>query len=182
MRYIGPPESACYHEAGHAVVAAVQGIPLGNNGIEVDALGDGGTYYDCQGPTGLTNLGNDPHRERSIVSLYAGLIAQQQFDSHCHGSGGSVDRKIAEELLAEMYEEESIRGVARGKLEAESRGLVEKHWPAIQTLASSLWNRPWTPYPPSPDRKQMNGTEVVAVLQGFHISDFVCHDSDAVKQ
>lgn len=72
-RYI---ESAAYHEAAHAVIAAIQGMPLRHRGIHVDSAGQGITFYWYKLPDGNLNVGADIERERTIVSTGAGLIAQ----------------------------------------------------------------------------------------------------------
>lgn len=43
-------QSAAYHEAGHATVAALQGMPLQQGGIHVDSEGSGVSYYWHRSP------------------------------------------------------------------------------------------------------------------------------------
>jgi hypothetical protein len=70
-------ESAAYHEAGHITAAVVQQMPLRSHGIHVDPKANGIAYYWHREPGDLANSDRDlEERERTIVALYAGRIAQ----------------------------------------------------------------------------------------------------------
>ena len=99
-RYV---ESAAYHEAGHAVVAAVQEMPFRHRGIHVDSTGQGITFYWYKLPDGKQNVGADVERERTIISTSAGLIAQRKFYPGCPDDGAVQDTDLIITLLNEMY-------------------------------------------------------------------------------
>jgi hypothetical protein len=183
-RYV---ESGAYHEAGHAVVAAVQGMPLRDRGIHCDELGAGITYYWFKVPNRAKNVGPEIERERTIVATCAGLIAQQKFYPGCPTSGAVDDFNLVLTLLNEMYPDGDVWFAAREKLHSDSVELVGRHWSAISTLAATLWGKPWTLRQPGEERdwsstaheKKMDGSEVVEVLKRCGIPAFVVTDAAA---
>jgi len=50
-------ECAAHHEPGHIVVAAVQGLRLGPEGLILDSLGEGQPIDKAAGPSGPFSLG-----------------------------------------------------------------------------------------------------------------------------
>jgi hypothetical protein len=177
------PESTAYHEAGHIVVAAAQGMRLFSCGIQVDSHGKGISYYDYRKPQPI-RCEFDEHGRRTIVSLFAGLIAQQKFHPTCSTASASKDQEIIDQLLPQMYldgtpQSENRLSEAKLKLEKESRGLVEQHWEAIQALAKFLWGRPDTPrianepeksWTDSPTSKSVDGAGITRILGKHGIS------------
>ena len=178
-------KSAAYHEAGHVVVAAVQGLRLLKSGIHVDpADGTGISYYECRKPD--SSYGIDSFGERTIISLFAGLSAQRKFHPTCTGASASADEDHASRLLMNMYIPRIFPGTsafkasmvqlenAKAKFREMANQLVEKYWSAIDALAQHLWAQPLTPKIPvstksvgqsgSPFEKRIDGTSIVSIL------------------
>jgi hypothetical protein len=72
-------QGAAYHEAAHVVVAAVQGLRLGKDGLRIDQNGAGLACYRCKQPDRSVNVGPEPCRERTIIATLAGQIAHGIF-------------------------------------------------------------------------------------------------------
>ena len=187
MNNPGRPECGAYHEAGHIAVAAAQGMPLSIYGVHVDRDGKGISYYDCRKPEPVRRQ-LDRKGEHTVISLFAGLIAQQKFCTNCPATAASSDNDWVERLLPQMYLEgasveemktsETRLNEARKRLREEASRLVEKHWNAIDTLAKALWAKPFTPrlpdepekcWSPHSEERTINGAGIVAILKEFGI-------------
>jgi hypothetical protein len=176
-------ESCAYHEAGHAVIAAAQQIPLKAGGICIDQKGSGFSHYQVRKLIGCTSVGPDPEREKVIRPTQAGYIAQEKFYlrffDRLPPSGSSHDADYIRGLLEEMYSGRNDFFDAMNKLAGETRQLVEERWHAIEALARTLLRKEWeSQAPPSGERrwstqlaqKKMDGAEVVALLRQYQIS------------
>jgi hypothetical protein len=124
-----------YHEAGHTVVAAVQGMSLNIHGVHVDRDGKGISYYDCRKPEPVRRE-FDKKGEHTIISLFAGLIAQQKFCANCPTTAASNDNDWIDRLLPQMYLEgtsaSDVRlNEARQRFREDSGQLVNGHWNVI---------------------------------------------------
>ena len=96
--------SVAYHEAGHLVIAAVQGLPLLKGGIHLDPKSGGLACYRCKQPDGSTNVGHDPCRERTIIAIKAGHTAHRRFYPQAsYDANACCDTDHANKLLEEMY-------------------------------------------------------------------------------
>lgn len=175
-------ESAAYHESAHIVVAVAQKIPLRSGGVHIDPRGCGIAYYWYRQPDGSTNIGSEVEREKTIISSYAGLIAQQKFYPNCRPAGAWCDTDQATKLLEEMHANRDDFFAAQERLGAESRRLVEKHWDAITALAKALWAKEWSPKPPrekekpwSPHslEKRIDGQEIITLLAKFDLNGVI---------
>lgn len=134
--------SAAYHEGAHIVVAAVQGIPLGDKGVRLDKWGNGIAYYHDKRPDGSTNAGSEQSREKTIIATAAGWIAQNKIYP-CPPTGAFYDINQVNALLSEMYADNSSSWWAeRESLLIKSERLVELHWAAIESLAFALLSKP----------------------------------------
>jgi len=129
-------ERTAYHEAGHMVVAAALGLTLRAEGLHVDPLGAGLACFSKQPD------GSDLSRERIIVAIFAGYIAQER--SHPDSIWQlDTDWQEAHTLLGEMSIESTE--VTRERLLKRSRQLVNQYWLAVKALASALLARNWVP-------------------------------------
>src|SRR5882762_11573916 len=176
------PESAAYHEAGHVVVAAAQGMRLSRHGVHLDSEGRGISYYEYRKPKRWAEGASEVKREHTIISTLAGLIAQQKFYAECSILGASEDNNLVDELLKEISEDDDFIGYASLKaqleLRRESEKLVDEFWPAIEAVARALWGTPETPRDfnePEPGwsqlrvEKRLNGARLVEILKPFGI-------------
>jgi hypothetical protein len=165
-------ESATYHEAGHMVVAAVLNLLIGRDGIHVDGCGQGYASYEPTESNGSSAL----EKERAIMSFLAGDLAKLRFYANC--STCHADMLLARNLLREIYPDEKSQSEAESRLRSEARALVEQFWPAIEAVATAVWNKPWTPVPEeekgrngfvSNDERCLDGFEILGILERFGI-------------
>ena len=189
-------ESVAYHEAGHTVVAAALGLGLNRYGIKVDDVGNGISYYEKRKPESLRGV--DTRGEHTVISIFAGLIAQRKFHAGCSDKYASRDREHIDKLLSDMYIPKSFQGPeafdsscellesAKVKLRTEPKRLVDEHWMAIRDLANALWGRSPTPRESDePDKcwsqslveRTIDGAGIVAILQTHGISASIVDDS-----
>jgi hypothetical protein len=181
------PKSAAYHEAGHIVIAVVQGLRLLKYGMHVDPHdGRGMSRYECRKPR--DSRGVDSLGERTVISLFAGLHAQQKFCREATAANASRDKEHIDGVLMDMYIPESFPGAdafkaadcelqnARQRLKVEAEHLVSEHWIAIQALANHLWDQPDTPkdaheehWSTSPMEKKLCGEAICTFLEGQRI-------------
>jgi len=185
-------KSTAYHEAGHAVIAVTQNLPLCEAGMHVDSKGNGVTFTLRRNPGDQNNARADiEERERSIIMIYAGNIAQEKFSPCSRWEGSLGDDTIAEALLSEMYSPPKGAEWCRTqqRLWGESYKLVYGHWKAIEALAEALWAKPMVPRVDlgplsfhSQDllEKWMTGYEVKALLEPFSVFASVVADSEGV--
>jgi len=174
-------ESVAYHEAGHMVVAAAQGIKLRTHGIHVDGKGRGISYYENLGASGQ---GSSRERTQTIISLFAGLIAQQEFLPGCSSLCASDDIEKAEALLRTLVSpkapdlDEELAKLRR-RLYEESKASVTQFSVAIEGLAKALLQRPFTRrqsdepekrWSTCVEEKQIDGEGVACILSRFGIT------------
>lgn len=145
-RYV---ESAAYHEAGHITAAAVQQMPLQERGVHVDSEGGGISYYWHREPGDRSNSAQDQlERERTVIAIYAGRVAQERFFPYCPEDAWSGDEVKCCALLEEMYPADlDAQGAARNTLLGKAAGLVAQHWSVIEGLARALLAKPYVAQP-----------------------------------
>lgn len=174
--------SAAYHEAGHTVIAAVQGLWLRARGVHVDPEGSGISYYGHRMPGDLSvSVKDQAERERTILALQAGRIAQQQVFPECPDENWVADADVISALLDEMVGADlRARSVADETLRQRCQQLVDKYWAPIQSLATELISKPWVEQPPieinenwsrgkSRTERWLTGSEIIRILSGFGI-------------
>jgi hypothetical protein len=146
------PESVAYHEAGHIVVAAVQGMRISRHGVRIDNAGLGISYYETRKPKRISTAPCAATREQTIIAAKAGLMAQQKFHPDCSIEGAWDDDIRINELLDEIRSEEEFPFLeveyTRALIDTyrEAQRLVKLHWPAIELLGRSLWNQEEIPF------------------------------------
>jgi hypothetical protein len=124
-----------YHEAGHIVVAVVQKLNLAEGGMRIDAGAEGVARICIRLP------GDQIQREKSIIVLFAGKIAQLRFDAYNDDpQRWEIDYVSINQLVEEMKvpNDQSIKEL----LHKESEELVNQHWQLIRDLAETLLGRP----------------------------------------
>jgi hypothetical protein len=179
-------ESSAYHEAAHTVVAVALGMPLRSRGMHLDTFGSGISYYWFRVPGDPSNAPADIlERERTIMSTYAGYIAQKNFYADCPPAGSWFDHDQNIKLLNEMYPNREDWFAAQVKLHAETVGLVNLHWLAIEALAKALLARPLTERVDDPERRWstdvverfLDSAAIGTILRSFGLAATVREDS-----
>lgn len=172
---------AAHHEAGHIVVAAAQGLRLRPQGLSIDPSGEGLACYFKQPD------GSDTSRERVIVAMFAGFMAQKRFceQRSCPvpypmGVVLSPDWQEARQIISMLSAEYSSddRTTIQRRLENRSDQFVERHWIAIEALAAALLAKSPEPLKPLKSggawsregtAKYVPGEEVVSILGRYGI-------------
>jgi hypothetical protein len=175
------PESSAYHEAGHIVIAAAQGLRLSRHGVHLDADGRGISYYEYRKPRRFWSAPSEIKREHTIIATLAGLVAQQKFYPDCSTLGASDDTELVDLLLSEIAEVEPLEGAlstAQIDLKQAADDLVERFWPAIESVAVTLWETPDTlrdfddpesSWSALSREKRLSGARLVEILSTFGI-------------
>lgn len=174
---------AAHHEAGHIVIAAAQGLSLRPEGLSVDPSGEGLACY-CKRPND-----SDISRERAIVTMLAGFMAQRRFcEEHSYPAPDPIGiilspdwqeaRQVISRLSAEAFSVDNATTIL-AKLENRSQHLVEQNWLAIEELAITLLAKEWEPlkalnsgstWSSEFTAKYVAGEEVVGMLGQYGIT------------
>jgi hypothetical protein len=183
--------SAAHHEAAHAVAAVRFGLPLQDTGLHLDTV-DGGITFNLHRKPGDPN--NTPadveERERSIVMIKAGYIANLKLFPNTPAAVASDDRKEEIALLNEMYAPSGQQWMnADSRLTGEAQSLVDKHWDAIRALAQAVVAKPVAPRSresfqkwssPYPNEKYIDGYEIASILKDFGLNAIVRNESEGI--
>jgi hypothetical protein len=114
-----------YHEAGHAVAAAVLGFPFRSSGIHIDRDGVGITLIvrpsrKCSSP--FSNL--QANQTRMVIVLFAGLLAQNKFRPDSSNDSAADDELKINQYLAAIYRTDTTSElIARNYLKQEAERL-----------------------------------------------------------
>jgi hypothetical protein len=153
-----------HHEAGHAVLAWVQGLPIKRvhvvpNEKHLGAVVIPSSYDDAIEGDGWNVPAErewvDPAKEARVD--VAGYLAVRRL-SRSARTGASADLKHFEDCVGQLAPKtspcwEAERRAWRVLLRAQARGLLEKNWPSVETLAAALVAR-----------RDLTGDEAAAVL------------------
>lgn len=165
-----------YHEAGHAVAAAVLGFPFRSSGIHIDRDGIGTTLIvrpsrKCSSP--FSDL--QASQTRMVIVLLAGLLAQKKFCTKSSNKSASDDEEKIQQYLGAIYStDEAAKLTARNYLKQEAERLVEGFWCAITKLAETLWTKECTSVTEDwgtklPVEKTVGASEIVEILKEWNI-------------
>jgi hypothetical protein len=129
-----------YHEAGHVVIAVVQGIDLAEGGMRIDNGVEGVARLCIRKSAQPNQSGEDQDEiEKSVIVLAAGKVAQLRFDpGNSAPQGWQDDESQIKDLVADFDGPEIQRLVSL------SENLVDKHWQLIEQLARLLLGKPTT--------------------------------------
>jgi ATP-dependent Zn protease len=130
---IAAKEAIAYHEAGHAVLS----MQLGYKCLYVTIIPDGVRlgHVCCEDP--LIGAHADKIEHALKVLIGAGLAEGRQVGSKSWGDAD--DRASATKLALSATDGDAKRaGALIDQLTSETRELVERHWPDIETLAQRL--------------------------------------------
>ena len=162
-------ECASHHEAGHIVIAAVQGLKLRAEGLIVDALGEGLACYFKEPEE------NDLSRERVAVASFAGFKAEKRLRQehsyarlHELGITLSPDWVHARKSISKLSPKYPLgdREMIRIRLESVSERLVEENWVTIQALAAAVLARDLMPLQPPKSLTQWSDETMARYLAG----------------
>ena len=137
-------DSAAYHEAGHAVVAARLGLEFWG-GIHINCEGAGVSEYCHREPGIKGSTAKDiDERKRTIVALYAGKYAQEKyFPGLDYPESSKSDMDTAAALLEEMKD---VRPrITDQMLRSHAERLVLDNWSVIDKLALTLLKKQTRP-------------------------------------
>jgi hypothetical protein len=120
-----------YHEAGHAVIGRVLGVPIRHASIEPKDLG-------CEGHVTRVDIGRKLTKfsETDVIWTMAGYIAERKFTGK-PSDGGRGDDAFIRYHTAQYISKPKLR-TARNNLRARTAELVEEHWNAIHEVALEL--------------------------------------------
>src|SRR5262249_54095246 len=153
-----------YHEAGHAVIAHMLGYQVRRVSIAPKSGSTG--HVSWRNPIknrsvksklqygSEANLDRVRHQiDHVIIVCMAGALAQKRHNRRSDwgysGSGaargefllkGSDDQQVLE-LMSRVYEDEKVRDAYWRYLKARAEDLVERYWPRIERLATTLLDR-----------------------------------------
>jgi hypothetical protein len=166
-----------YHEAGHAVAAAVLGFSFRSSGMHIDHAGIGVTLILCPSRA-CSNAFSDLQRrqKRMVIVLFTGIIAQKKFCPNASTKSAADDENKIDQYLSAIYRaDEAAKRVARSYLAQEAERLVETFWFAICIVADVLWGKEWSPVTEDWGTKlqmdkTLDGSELVGLLKTCEIS------------
>lgn len=183
--------SAAYHEAAHAVVSVVLGLPIQDTGLHIDTVDGGITFNLHRIPGDPSNTPADIlERERSIVAIKAGFRANLRLFPGTPRQVASDDRREEIALLDEMYARDTSQWLeADTRLTVEAQNLVERHWGAITTLAGAVLAKPVSERPPQsftkwcsphPNEQCISGSEIASILKDFGLNAVVRNEAEGI--
>jgi hypothetical protein len=171
-----------YHEAGHIVAAAVQGLKLRPEGLAVDARGEGLACY-CKQPGD-----SDETRESVIITTFSGYNSESKLCLVRDFSKPdemllifSCDAREARPIISQLsyLSVERTAFQIEEELQNRSRQLIEREWKAIQMLAEVLLAKEWEPVRSLPSgtkwthenlAKYVDGKEAIERIARYEIT------------
>lgn len=134
-------DTTAYHEAGHAVVACVQGGRIVRITIEPD---EDDLYGDTEVAWQMNNVDRKQHILREIRTLMAGPITEaiytEQEDIFEVTTESSADWLRAAQFASQLFPSAGKQSKLLAQLAQEVRDLIgrDKIWSAIAALADEL--------------------------------------------
>jgi hypothetical protein len=158
-----------HHEAAHAVIGSLLGLPVQYVEITVQAGGVTGltsTPYpqwvdDWAASDGTGPLDDDQraYLHANMVALLAGALADRQFRPYGLTPDDDQDPRSDVDQVSQILwrlvggdDQEPVQRALDSLLEVTS-ALMEKHWPQVQVVAAELTQR-----------RRLTGSEVAALL------------------
>jgi hypothetical protein len=167
-------EPTAYHEAGHIVAAAVEGLTLRPAGITVyritETVTSGFAAYREKNVDGTPF--DDLKREGMMVALMAGVNAQVKVSGEgTAGSGNDADKFM--KLLDEHYKDDWNN--TQDRIYARVQLLLKNHWGAVVAVASAVMEATWAPvepgeFPEAQRKKQLDGNSIATMLKELGIT------------
>ncbi|HBJ36416.1 MAG TPA: cell division protein FtsH [Planctomycetaceae bacterium] len=135
--------ATAYHEAGHAVMAAILGRNIQKVTIKAGQIQTGGVRLGvCELASGRRRASNDALQDEVLI-LLAGMVAEAKFTGRYCKLGASQDLRHVASLLHERggNEKQAERLQRRMLDKAEHLLNVPAHWQAITLVAKELIER-----------------------------------------
>lgn len=138
-------EATAYHEAGHAVVAAIRGRPP----VTVTVISDGcvagkNDFPEDWLPEFKSHFGDSPQKrayiETRILTTVAGTIAHDlRFPGRAHDKADAYDENRALAILEDNAGwADADRDSYFQQLQETARGLLQTSWPWVEAVARAL--------------------------------------------
>jgi ATP-dependent Zn protease len=128
-------ESVAYHEAGHAIVAAAQGLPILREGVRLDRAGCGLMCYRYRNPDLSIRW------KEAVVVSFAGLPSQQLIYPDCPTARSQDDEMSARSYMMVESLEGLDLGTIKSRLRERSRFLVEQYSESYQGSGRSIMDQ-----------------------------------------
>jgi ATP-dependent Zn protease len=150
--------SVAYHEAGHAVVAALLGMHVA--AVSMQAKGFPPVWHLRGGVIASFDHIAWQNRDKAEKAATAGLAGEQAERLWCRQkpwrhakssrhAGFSGDRAYVEEMLRPVIKGSKDKQRTIKRLKEEARALLASHWSYVETVAAKL-----------AERKVLSGTDV----------------------
>jgi hypothetical protein len=141
-------KSTAYHEAGHAVVAWLQGVGLKRISIVRDKSTHGhmrhrSMFGGMPPPDSVEPGASAKFRlEKKARICLAGPLAQKKFNSRTYRSWhGSTDHEDAIDFLDYLTQSQEELAAYRKLVEIQTLGMLNLHWPLVEAVAAALLER-----------------------------------------
>lgn len=145
-------KALAYHEAGHAVVSAYEGLRPSKATI----VADGDVLGSVAGPSRRAKSGSDKERarfEKDVVVLLAGPIAEVRFSGTRRSKFAAKDHEQAVWRIQSFESDEKVQKAWLAYLEERAQAWIWRHWRCwneIKLVAAALL-----------ERRSLNGREIL---------------------
>jgi hypothetical protein len=153
-------ESTAYHEAGHAVVAWLQGVGLSRASIVLEPGRHGHVRHHWMfggmpPPDSVLPGASAKFRlEKNVRISLAGPLAQKKFNARTYRSWhGESDHNQAADGVNYLAGPDDEFTAYWKLLEVQTRNLLNLNWPLVEAVAAALL-----------ERRRLKGSEIVKVI------------------
>ncbi len=172
-------ESGAWHESGHIVIAAAQGLRLRAQGLMVDPFGCGLACYHNDSDE------SDESREQIIVATLAGFAVEELFRAErSYPARDYMDVTLSPDYVEARTLLTRLAGTYasnEARLNNRLRDLISQHCLAIEALATGLLAKDWEPlkslksggrwsHENSTTAKYVTGEEAVRILAQYGVA------------
>jgi hypothetical protein len=133
-------QAATVHEAGHIVIACVLNIAINPAGVCICVFANGLARFKGAAP-GQPVAAQDV--DDTVIAILAGYLAHGQVKDDLKDACKGDENRIVE-ILEDHIKNQLERAAKREELRTRAAALVHKHWPLIEKVSSTLWEKDWT--------------------------------------